>query len=217
MGGANLEQTRTAISSKWKWATLVPYGTIGIGLLGLHNVWFSILGYHLGMIIVLLLAGPQISFRQVWRSRNYEILIVTSAFGGMGGLLLYLFWPLLGIPGDISQYLQNRGLTTAAWPFFLAYFILVNPWLEEYFWRSYLGSNSKNLTLNDLLFSGYHILVLVGVISVVWIIMVFVVLCMGAWFWRQANRWNQGLLASVVSHLAADATVIFAIYFMTAM
>lgn len=197
------------------WTPLIPYITIGIGLLLLRNAWIAILSYHLSMIVILLFAGKNISFRQIYKIGNYKILIAAAVMGGTGGLCLYLLWPLLSIPGDITLYLENIGLTTEAWPYFIAYFILINPWVEEYYWRGYLGSNSKGITINDLLFSGYHIVVLAGKINVIWLTTVFVVLLLVAWFWRQADRRNQGLAASVASHIAADISVIITIYFMT--
>jgi hypothetical protein len=204
-----------ANSNKTIWAPLIPYITIGIGLLVLHSAWIAIVGYHLSMVILLLLAGRKISFKQRHESRNYSIVIVAIVLGGASGLLLLLLWPLLSITTNIYVYFQNIGLTAVMWPYFLTYFILINPWLEEYYWRDYLGSDSKRITLNDLLFSGYHILVLAGKINIIWLIVVFIALSLGAWFWRQANRWNQGLMASIASHITADSSVILTIYFMT--
>jgi membrane protease YdiL (CAAX protease family) len=194
-------------------AALIPYAPIGIGLLVFHNAWIALTGYHLSLVIILFTARRKISFTQIRESRNYKILILTFLMGGLGGLLLYWLWPLLAIPEEINLYLQNIGLTAAVWPFFIAYFVLINPWLEEYFWRGYLGSPSKWITLNDLFFSGYHIIVLAGKIDAIWLIPVFIVLSLGAWFWRQADKWNRGILASIVSHAAADISVILTIYF----
>jgi len=154
-------------------APLLPYITVGVGLVALRNAWVAILSYHLCMVIILFFARTKIPFTQIHARSNYKILIVVSILGGAGGLLLYLFWPLLAIPKDISIYLQNIGLTSSIWPYFLVYFILVNPWLEEYYWRGYLGSNSQNITLNDLLFSGYHIIVLAGKIDIIWLVIIF--------------------------------------------
>lgn len=201
------------ISNKRIWAPLAPYLTIGTGLLILNNAWIAILGYHLSIIIILFFARIKISLKQIYGNKNHNILIITSILGGFSGLLLYLLWHFLTIPKDINIYLHNIGLTTALWPYFMAYFAMVNPLLEEYYWRGYLGSNSKWITLNDLLFSGYHIMVIAGKIGVMWLIIVFIALSLGAWFWRQANRWNQGLSASIVSHISGDISVILAIYF----
>jgi membrane protease YdiL (CAAX protease family) len=94
---------------------------------------------------------------------------------------------------------------------FIVYAIAVNPLLEESYWRGYLGSPAKNITVNDLLFAGYHLLVIGGNIGVIWLIAVFCGLTAAAWFWRQINRINGGLLLSVVFHIAADTSVFLAI------
>jgi len=195
-------------------APLLPYVAIGIGLLVLRNAWIAILVYHLGAIIILFSSGYRTSFTQVLKNRNYTLLIITALMGAAGGFLLYLTWPLLSIPKDIATYLQDIGLTKIVWPYFIAYFIIINPLVEESYWRGYLGSNSKRIVVNDLFFSGYHILVLAGKIDVIWLVLVFIVLSLGAWYWRQANRWNHGILASTISHFAADASVMLIIYFM---
>ena len=135
--------------------------------------------------------------------------------GACGGLLLYLLWPLLSIPPDINIQLQNIGLTAATWPYFILYFILVNPWIEEYYWRGYLGSESKYILPVDLFFAGYHVMVLAGKVDFIWLIAVFATLSFAAWLWRQANRISLGLLPSLASHMAADITIIFTIYWLT--
>lgn len=196
-------------------APIIPYITIGIGLLVLHNAWVAIIAYHLGMMAIILLSCEHIPLRKLFRSTNYKFPVFTAIVGASGGILLYLLWPLLSIPPDINVYLQNIGLTRRAWPLFLVYFALVNPWIEEYYWRGYLGSDSKFITLNDILFSGYHVMVMAGKVETIWLLAVFAALMMGAWFWRQSNRISQGLLSSLASHMAADITVILAIYWLT--
>lgn len=193
-------------------APIIPYITTGIGLLLLHNAWVGIFTYHLSMVVIILLSREHIPIKKLIQSTNYKIPIVTAIVGACSGILLYLLWPLLSIPPDIDVYLRNIGLTPSAWPFFLVYFVLVNPWLEEYYWRGYLGSDSKSITLNDMLFSGYHIVLLAGKVDIIWLLAVFAALFFGAWFWRQTNRISNGLLPSLVSHIAADITVIITIY-----
>ncbi len=195
-------------------APIIPYITIGIGLLLLNNAWIAIIAYHLGIIVVLLLSRERLSLKKLFRSTGYKIPLFTALVGACSGILLYLLWPLLSIPPDINVYLQNIGLTRQAWPYFLAYFALVNPWIEEYYWRGYLGNDSKYPTLNDVFFSGYHIMVMAGKVAIIWLLVVFAALLLGAWFWRQSNRISHGLLPSLVSHLAADITVIFSIYWL---
>ena len=194
---------------------LIPYITIVIGLLIFHNAWLAILSYHAGMVAVLCLAKAGISPKKVFGSDTLWIPLITALVGLSGGLLLYLLWPLLSVPEDIYLYLSSIGMNEQTWPVFLAYFITINPLIEEYYWRGYLASATKCLTLNDLLFSGYHLLVLAGHMEAIWLFAVFFVLAIGAWFWRQMNRLNGGLLASTVSHIAADIAVMLTIYYLS--
>lgn len=203
------------IAYKRIYGPLIPYVTVGIGLLLLNNAWIAIVGYHFCMIMILLIARERISRGRISSGRGYGVAIITAIAGGCGGLLLYLLWPFLGIPGNFNLYLNSIGLNANTWPYFIVYFILVNALFEEYYWRGYLGSISKRITVNDLLFSGYHIIVLAGKINIVWLLVVFICLSAAAWFWRQADRWNHGVLTSIVSHVAADASIIMTIYFLS--
>jgi uncharacterized protein len=209
-----LERTNTPISIKSVGAGLVPYVTLGIGLFLLHNAWVALLGYHLGMIIILFLDKKLLTVKSLFQNSNRKILIINAVLGGAAGLLIYLMWPFLGLSGNITPFIQSIGLTPAIFPYFMAYFVLINPWLEELYWRGYLGSNSKRLTLHDLLFAGYHIMVLAGQIEIIWLVTVFIILSLTAWFWRQSDRWSQGLATSVISHLVADASIIWVVYIM---
>jgi membrane protease YdiL (CAAX protease family) len=198
-------------------APLVPYLTVGIGFLVLHNVWVAVLSYHLGMIAVILLSGTRISLKSLFQRTNNKILPVLAAIGLCGGMLLYVLWPFLSIPDNIGYYLQNRGLTDQVWPFFITYLIIVNPFLEEFYWRGFLSNPSKGIIVNDFFFSGYHILVLGSNVAPVWSAVVFAVLTGAAWFWRQTNRISSNLLPSLACHLAADASILLVIYYMIRM
>jgi len=195
---------------------LLPYLAVGAGLLLFSNAWAAILAYHVGIILVLLLGSRKISFGRVVRSNSAGHLALAAAIGAGGGLALYALWPLLEVPPDISGYMNSIGLTAGTWPFFLAYYALVNPFMEEYYWRWRLGSDSSRPVLNDLLFAGYHLVVLAGKMDALWLAAVLLVLSGAAWYWRQATRLTGGLLAAVLSHMMADITVITTIFLLTA-
>ncbi len=194
---------------------IIPYITIGIGLLVFHNAWLAILGYHTGMVAVISLSKTRITIKRAFQGKRYWVLFITALAGAGGGILLYILWPLLSVPDDINSYIRSIGLTERTWPVFLAYFILINPLIEEYYWRGYLVGSAKGIALNDLLFSGYHLIVLAGQIETIWLIVVFFALTIGAWFWRQMNKLGGGLLASTISHITADITVILTIYYIS--
>ncbi len=195
---------------------VIPYIIIAVGLLVLHNAWLAILGYHAGMVAVMSLSKTGITLKQAFKHYRYSVLFLAALVGAGGGLLLKILWPFLSVPGDIDSYIRSIGLNELTWPVFLAYFILVNPLLEEYYWRGCLAGAGKGIELNDLLFSGYHLIVLARQIAPIWLIVVFFALTIAAWLWRQMNRLNGGLLASVISHLAADVTAILTIYALAA-
>lgn len=194
---------------------VIPYLTIGIGLLVFHNAWLAILGYHAGMVIVLSLSKTGLTIKRDFQGKRYWVLFITALAGAGGGILLYVLWPLLSVPDDINTYIRSIGLNERTWPVFLTYFILINPLLEEYYWRGYLAGRARGLSLNDLLYSGYHLIVLAGQIDSIWLIAVFFALTIGAWFWRQMNQIGGGLLPSTISHVTADLTVILTIYYIS--
>jgi hypothetical protein len=195
---------------------LLPYLTVGAGLYIFHNAWVAILAYHAGIAVIAFISQPAVPFRQLLQCGNVKLVLLSLTVGASGGGLLYLLWPLLSVPPDINTYLRSIGLAGAAWPCFMTYYVMVNPILEEYYWRGLLGSSAKRPVLNDILFAGYHLLVLSGKIGVSWLAVVFLVIGGAAWYWRQISRVTEGLLAATLSHLAADVTVILSIFFLTA-
>lgn len=195
---------------------LIPYIAVSLGLLVFHNAWLAILGYHAGMVAVMSLSKTGIPLKQAFKHYRYSVLFLAALVGAGGGLLLNILWPFLSVPDGINSYIRSIGLNELTWPVFLAYFILVNPLIEEYYWRGCLAGAGKGVELNDFLFSGYHLIVLAGQIAPLWLIVVFFTLTIAAWLWRQMNRLNGGLLASVISHVAADITVMLTIYALAA-
>ena len=194
---------------------IIPYITVGIGLLVFHNAWLAILSYHTGMVAVIWLSKTGITLKRAFQGNRHWIPFVAALAGAGSGMLLYILWPLLSVPDDIYLYIRSIGLNERTWPVFLAYFTIINPLIEEYYWRGYLATDAKGIALNDLLFSGYHLIVLAGQMETIWLIVVFFGLTIGAWFWRQMNRLNGGLLASTISHITADITVILTIYYIS--
>jgi hypothetical protein len=196
-------------------AAFVPYVTVGIGLMVFHNAWLAILSYHAGMVAVMSLSRTRIAVGGSFRLNGYLIPVSAALAGACGGALLYILWPHMGLAGDISAFVRSIGLNERTWPAFLAYFILVNPLIEECYWRGHLASDSKWPGASDLMFSGYHLVVLAGRVNALWIIVAFAALAAAAWVWRRMNHLYGGLVVSTSSHLAADAAIILTVYYLT--
>ena len=196
-----------------KWiAPSLAYLAVGVGLFVFHSAWGALLGFHAAIIISLWVARPRIPFAMLVKSTDIKWVLLSVLLCGSSGVALYFLWDLFGFAGDLPAQVEALGLTPATWIPFIAYFALVNPFVEEYFWRGYLGNETKSLHVSDLAYSGFHGLVLLGKVPTGSIIFALSVLALAGWFWRQVAREEHGLLAPVLGHMAADLTILLAVY-----
>ena len=196
-----------------KWlAPILPYLAVGLGLFWFHSGWIALLGFHLGILISLFLAKPDLPVSLLFKSNDTRWVILSILVCGSSGVSFYLFRKSFGIVGDLPAQLESAGLTRHAWPLFMTYFVMVNPFLEEYFWRGYLGSPTKGFYLSDFLYAGFHGLILMGKMHTSAVLYSLSVLVLAGWFWRQIAREDRGLLAPVLGHIAADFSILSAVY-----
>ena len=196
-----------------KWlAPILPYLAVGLGLFWVHSGWIALLGFHLGILISLFLAKPDLPINILFKSNDFRWVILSILLCGSSGVSFYLFRDSFGIVSDLSAQLESSGLTRASWPLFIAYFVLVNPFVEEYFWRGYLGSRTKSLFPSDFAYAGFHGMILMGKMYTSAVLYSLTVLVLAGWFWRQIAREDGGLLAPVLGHMAADLSLLLAVY-----
>jgi hypothetical protein len=199
-----------------KWLTaILPYLTVGLGLFWFHNAWVALLGFHLGIVISLWLGKPNTPLNILFKSSDIRWVILNVILCGSSGISLYFLRPYFGVINDLPARVEAFGLTGTTWPLFIAYFTFVNPFIEEYYWRDYLGSPTKRLFLSDFAYAGFHGLVLIGKMQTSAILYSLIVLTLAGWLWRQIARQDRGLLAPVLGHMAADFTILMAVYLMT--
>jgi CAAX protease family protein len=199
-----------------KWFTpILPYLAVGLGLFWFHNAWAALLGFHIAIVISLWIARSGTPIKILFRSNHIRWMVLSIILSGSSGISLYFLWKYFGVTGDLPARLEVLGLSKSTWPAFLAYFVFVNPFVEEYFWRGFLGNPTKGLYGSDFFYAGFHALILVGKVQISTIIYSLLVLILAGWFWRQIAREDQGLLASWLGHMAADLTILLAVYQMT--
>lgn len=199
-----------------KWLTpILPYLAVGVGIFGFQNAWATLLGFHCAILLSLLLARPQLPASILFKSNHICWIVLSTLLSVSSGIFLNFFWSSFGIANDISAHIATLGLESSNWVAFIGYFSLVNPFLEEYFWRGYLGSLTKKLYVSDFIYAGFHALLLIGNVKTGSIIYSLTVLVLAGWFWRQLARETNGLLAPVLGHMAADFTILAAIYWRT--
>jgi hypothetical protein len=195
-------------------AMLWPYLIVGFGLYGLNSVWLAMGGYHLGMMIGLGLRRWPIRRPSLQWTLTVRLLVGVT-FGGslMAGVLVFGLWPwLVKLPDDaLAPFLSGWGLTTRGWTPFGWYFCLVNPWLEELYWRGWLADASDRTWQTAGWFAGYHALVLLPLLHWEWVAVIVVILTVTGWWWSWLMKLGSGLSGPVLCHLAADASVIVAL------
>jgi hypothetical protein len=196
--------------SPWRpLALAVPYVTVPVGLYVLGSGWASMLLYHAGMVAVGLALGGSAQVRSLVRGLAWLPLLLVGLACVASGPALYLLHPLLtGGAMPLAPSLGRLGLTGAVWLGFMIYYTLVNPFIEEWYWRGVLGSPSRLPVASDLAFAGYHAVVLVAFIPWFWAVLTAASLTGAAWLWRQIATRADGLLVPVVTHLLADLSII---------
>jgi hypothetical protein len=199
-----------------KWLTpVLPYLAVAIGVFWLQHGFFALLGFHFSILLSLFAARSSVPISVLFKSNDIRWVLLSILLCGSSGISLYFFWSYFRVVNDLPAQIKAFGLTSSTWPLFIAYFALVNPLLEEYFWRGYLGSPTKGLYLSDFLYAGFHALVLMNKMPSGAILYSLIVLVLAGWFWRQLARINGGLLAPVLGHMAADFTILMAVYRMS--
>ena len=191
---------------------LIPYLAVLVGLYWFDSAWPAMLIYHALMLAVLARKRQRARFRQVLAGWRRGAGAAAVAFGLGAGVLLFFLAPPAGLDvARLDPILARIGLSGSGFLAFAIYYSLVNPGLEEAFWRGALGSDARGVVAADVLFAGYHLLVLHFFVGWIWLPVALVVLTAAAWLWRQATARYGGLAIPVVSHLAADASLMVAV------
>lgn len=196
-----------------KWiAPVLVYLAVGFGMFILHSAWGALLGFHLAIIVSLALAKPSLPISFLFKYHNFKWILLSVLLCGSSGFTLYFIWNYFGMVDNIVPQTESFGLNNHTWLPFIAYFTFVNPFIEEYFWRGYLGSSTRSLHISDFLYAGFHGLILLGQMSISSIFFCLLALAVAGWLWRQIQREDQGLLAPLLGHMAADFTILFTIF-----
>ncbi len=189
---------------------LIPYFTILMGLHILKNAWIAILLYHAAILFIILRKNNKRLLQNLFGAWNWRVGFPLSIITALSGLSLYLLWPFAGIEGlDLSEVLSEYGLYGNSWIIFVIYYCVSTPILEEIFWRGYLSVPNRYPAGPDILFAGYHIIVLILFLKPLPIAAVFLSLVMIAWVWRLISLKFNGLAIPFMSHLVAGISVIW--------
>jgi membrane protease YdiL (CAAX protease family) len=191
---------------------LMPYFTVWLGLYVLKNAWAAVLGYHIGIILLVTLAGAWTSPREFRTTTPLWKVLFFGLTGCVAGISVYFLWPFIHVSPQLTEALIEWGLTPRVWPIFILYSALVNPWLEEIYWRGWLGSAARLPSVHDAFFAGFHLVILAPFFPPIWLAVTFLVLAFSGWLWRQVIRTEKSMLASSLFHMAADVSILLVVW-----
>lgn len=201
------------IEKKWL-IPILPYLAVWAGFFWFPSAWGALIGFHIAIMGSIVITGTAIPVKILFTGKNIHWILVSVLIGGGSGIGLYFLWNIFGVASDLPAQLQSIGLTSSTWPMFIAYFALVNPFIEEYFWRGVLAGGARQLYFVDVIFAGYHSMILLGKAHPLSIVFAVITLTLAGWFWRQVARKDNGLLAPVLGHMAADLSILLTVYWM---
>ncbi|MDO9299933.1 MAG: CPBP family glutamic-type intramembrane protease [Anaerolineales bacterium] len=200
-------------NKKWL-APILPYLAVWAGLFLFKSAWLTLIGFHAAILLVLTVVRPSLPINILFKSKSPKWILISALVGSTSGMGLYFLWDVFGITHDLPAQLESIGLNSSSWFAFIAYFSLINPWLEEYFWRGVLGSRTKKVTVIDVVYAGYHALVLWGRALPLSMLLAVIILTSAGWLWRQISREDDGLLAAVLGHAVADFSILMVLHWM---
>jgi hypothetical protein len=195
-------------------APILPYLAVWAGLFFFKSAWLTLIGFHAAILLVLTIVRPSLPINILFKSKSPKWILISVLVGSTSGIGLYFLWNVFGITPDLPAQLESIGLNSSSWFAFIAYFSLINPWVEEYFWRGILGSHTKTVIVIDVVYAGYHALVLWGRALPLSMLFAVIILTSAGWLWRQISREDDGLLAAVLGHAVADFSILMVIHWM---
>ena len=194
-------------------AAFVPYLAVLIGMYAFHSAWLTILLYHLGALVFLLYSKPEGLCRRIWTGTKSPLLIPSMLACTLAVPIVYFMWPWFA-GSALPEWLAHYGLTGSAWLLLIPYFFLVHPIVEEVHWRGIDPDWFVWVCWQDLLFAGYHVLVLFQLIRWPWLVLIFGILTGSSIFWRWSAKKLGGYGLPILTHAVADAGVVIGVCFL---
>lgn len=190
---------------------LIPYAAVLTGLYLFQSAWIAVLLFHVLTLAVVVADGPTRAFRNLVNGwRNLPGLPLTL-FGALAGTAIYILQPFLGTQGWANT-LAQLGLSGTSLIVFLVYFSLVHAPIEELLWRANPPVDPRLIAPVDVIFAGYHALVLRLFLTWPWILLCLASLITASVLWRVCQRTYSGAAIPLASHAAADASIMLAVY-----
>lgn len=176
---------------------LAPYFAVGLFWCIFKNAWLAILAYHAQILF-----WSRKSIFDIRVPDNKNIILLATSMIMVGPILYYLLPYMTRI--ELLSWLEDYHLSRLSLIIMIPYFGLIHPFLEQLHWT---GLRDRT-PLAHPVFAGYHMLVLYSLLTIPWLIMLFVVLTAASLIWQQMGKKSNSLLPATMSHILADLGVV---------
>ena len=187
----------------------VPYLPLAVGLLLLKNAWVATFGFHAAILIVLWVHRTRWSPDVLRRGGGWAWLpLIALLTLAVGVLLVRIAAWYPGYDRYLRETLCGLGVSGPAMTALAFYICVVNPVLEEAFWRGLFFEGHRRLAIPDLAYGGIHVIILLPFMYAHQAVIGAVFLVGLGYVWRMLVRWRKGNALSLAWHVAADLTIL---------
>lgn len=189
-----------------------PYLAMGLGLLVVKNAWVALAAFHGSMIAALVLHRARWNPRALWKGgRLLHLPLIALSVLLFGAWLSSFARQHAGYGAELRELLAGVGLSGTGLTVFAVYLCLVNPLLEEAFWRGLFLSPHRRLALSDLAYGCFHFFVLLPFMYASYAAAGALFLAAMGYVWRQVARRSEGLALPVAWHALGDLAIVLTI------
>lgn len=194
-------------------SVLLPYAAILVGVYGFRSAWVAVGLYYCGAVILISKGPGKHSLDLICSGWNWKGVIVSMGFAFALSIGALILWDRVQrVDVSLGQLIDRYGLGGTNGIVFCVLVLLINPAIEELFWRGCFETNPYRLAKEDLFFAGYHVLILWLVARWYWVILFFLGLAIFAWMMRYLKHSLKGLGIVFFVHTMADLAIIVSIF-----
>ena len=200
----------------WSWLP-VPTALVAVTMLIHEDAWMAMVGFHLLMLAALIIYRRLTDWRKCFALPSARLLVghlaaavlVTTTFS----IVIYAY----GAGHDgYGEWFDGRLNDHAVYPatrlLFAVQLCLLNPLLEELFWRGLFFSDRKRPAATDFCYAAFHIFALLPFMPAMQAVFATIGLVGVGYFLRQLARFQNGsLILPLLWHALADIAVVVAI------
>lgn len=203
---------------------IAPSIVVALAMLVAGNAWIAMLGFHLTLIVAMIVHRRQLDWRQVL-ARPRSGILAAHLFGAMAmmtvfSLALFAYANHSSSStygGYLDEQLTAFGVAESSRIWFAVQLCLLNPLLEELFWRGLFFSRRKGLAATDACYAAFHFFALAAFMPVLQASVGTLALIGVGYALRQlAARFRGSIVVPVVWHALGDLAVVVAIARLTA-